>query len=67
MPADAFGQYVDIQIEDGTKYDLRIENAHLDRYVRSASVLPLLLLTLVQRAILSARGPERYHDSRRCG
>ncbi|BAE58620.1 aegerolysin type hemolysin [Aspergillus flavus] len=30
MPADAYGQYVDIKIEDGMKYDLRIENAHLD-------------------------------------
>ncbi|KAB8074936.1 aegerolysin type hemolysin [Aspergillus leporis] len=28
--ADAYGQYVDIQIEDGMKFDVRIENAHLD-------------------------------------
>ncbi|KAB8238285.1 hypothetical protein ETB97_011460 [Aspergillus alliaceus] len=25
-----FGQYVDIRIEDGLKYDIRIEDAHLD-------------------------------------
>lgn len=65
MPADAYGQYVDIKIEDGMKYDLRIENAHLDRYVPSPSVLPLLPLMPAQRAILSAGRPRRYHDSRR--
>ncbi|KAE8349185.1 aegerolysin type hemolysin [Aspergillus coremiiformis] len=30
MAGDTFGQYVDIKIEDGLKYDLRIENARLD-------------------------------------
>lgn len=54
MPADAFGQYVDIKIEDGMKFDLRIENAHLDRYGPRTSVLSFMWLTLAQRAVLSA-------------
>lgn len=31
MAAGTFGQYVDIQIEDDLKYDIKIKNAHLDR------------------------------------